>query len=120
MEKTHTVEFGSVLSNLLPGTKSVDDIQFRIMIDNVEHPDVQALMQMLHQITVKFHDGKYPIPANIEFIESFVDALDKQASQQFRLCLRWSHALGKVDGDMLLQIRANQYEHAAPIGYTTQ
>jgi hypothetical protein len=120
VEKTYTVEFGAPIDKLFPNAKQVDDIQFRVMVDEVDHPDVQALLHTLHQITVKFHNGEYPIPANVEFIESFIGAIEQTALLEHKLCLCWTHAMGKVDGEMLLQIRAHKYEHAAPIGYTKQ
>lgn len=102
------------------GVPNITDIRFKVMTEQVDHPDIVRLLEMLHQITVNFHDGKFPIPAHDDCIKSLLSGIDAQASTHLKLCLSWAHVMGEVDGEILLQITASHYEFVAPIGYTLQ
>lgn len=99
---------------------SVADIRFKVLTDHVDHPDIARLLEVLHQITVNFHEGKFPLPAREDCIESLLIGIDSRVAARLKLCLNWTHVMGEVDGEILLQITARHYEFAAPIGYTLQ
>lgn len=122
MERAFDVGLDSDLDCLLSvdDQVAIDELHFWIRVEDVRHPDVQGLREMLQQITVNFYDGKHRIPANPEYIESLIRGIDAQASLHMKLCLCWTHVIEKVDDKTQLRVTAEPYEFATPIGYTTQ
>lgn len=102
------------------GVPAVADLRFKVLTEHVDHPDLVRLSEMLHKITVNFHDGKCPLPAKDECVKSLISGIDVVVSSELKLCLSWSHVMGEVEGEILVQITARHYEFASPIGYTLQ
>lgn len=108
------------METIAGGIPSVADVRFQVLTEQVDHPDVKRLLDMLHRITVNFHEGTCPIPASAEHINSLINGIDMQASTHLKLCLFWSYNMAEINGETLLQITAREFEFASPIGYTQQ